>query len=132
MLAEVDEQREATRAELRAVEDEAEALRRLEVARGSLAQAGFATYDPVHAEWYEDTDATQPDEVLHLAASPEGRRRAYRRYGARFEVDREGTLTLQLSLGVDGEALHIGNSPWSFISLKSINLDSRNFALRGF
>lgn len=85
----------------------------------------------MHGEWYEDTDATQPDEVLHLAASPEGRR-AYRRYGARFEVDREGTLTLQLSLGVDGEALHIGNSPWSFISLKSINLDSRNFALREF
>jgi hypothetical protein len=75
-----------------------------------LAQPGFATYDPVHAEWYEDPDAVMPSEVLHLATSPEGRRRAYRRYGARFEVDKEGTLTLQLSLGLDGEVWHMENS----------------------
>ena len=29
-------------------------------------------------------------------------RRAYRRYGARFEVDGEGELTLKLDLNLDG------------------------------
>jgi hypothetical protein len=75
-----------------------------------LAQPGFATYDPVHAEWYEDPDATPPSEVLTFATSSEGIRSSYRKYGARFEVDKEGSLTLQLSLGLDGEALHLENS----------------------
>jgi hypothetical protein len=60
--------------------------------RGTLA----ALYDPVHAEWYEDPDAVQPDEFLRLVAGPEEVRRAYVRAGARFSVDRHGTLTLEL------------------------------------
>ena len=63
-------------------------------------------YSLVHAEWYEDPDAVQPHEWLTVAASPEEIRRAYRRYGARFEVDREGTLTLRLELALGGEVLH--------------------------
>jgi recombinase-like zinc beta ribbon protein/resolvase-like protein/recombinase len=109
MLAEVDEQREAIDAELAALEERAAAAQRLWAARGSLA----ASYNPVHAEWYEDPDAIQPGEWLTLGAGPEEIRRAYRRYGARFEVDGEGTLTLRLSLGLDGGALHPELSqPW--------------------
>lgn len=52
-----------------------------------------------------------PGEYLTLAAPQEEIRRAYRRYGARFEVDGEGTLTLRLSLGLDGGALHPELSP---------------------
>jgi Recombinase/Resolvase, N terminal domain/Recombinase zinc beta ribbon domain len=107
MLAEVDEQREAIDAELAAVEKRAATAQRLWAARSSLA----ASYSPLHAEWYEDPDAIQPGEWLTLGAGPEEIRRAYRRYGARFEVDGEGTLTLRLSLGLDGEALHPELSP---------------------
>jgi hypothetical protein len=107
MLAEVDEQREAITAEFAAVEERASAAQRMRAARDSLA----ASYNPVHAEWYEDPDAVQPWEVLTHAAGPEEIRRAYRRYGARFEVDGEGTLTLRLSLGLDGGALHPELSP---------------------
>ena len=108
MLAEVDEQREAIRAELRAVEDEAEVLRRMEAARESLAQPGFATYDPVHAEWYEDPDAARRCAYLcHGSRGPPPRLPQVRR---RFEVDKEGNLTLQLSLGLDGEVGHMENS----------------------
>jgi hypothetical protein len=107
MLAEVDEQRKAITAELAAVEARTSAAQRMREARNSLA----ASYNPVHAEWYEDPDAVQPWEVLTHAAGPEDIRRAYRRYGARFEVDGEGTLTLQLSLSLDGRALHPELSP---------------------
>ena len=107
MLSEVEEQREAITAELADVEERAAAAQRLRAARGSLA----ASYSPVHAEWYEDPDAIMPWEVLTHAASPEDIRCAYRRYGARFEVDGEGTLTLRLSLGLDGKALHPELSP---------------------
>jgi hypothetical protein len=41
------------------------------------------------------------------AAGPEERRRAYRRYGARFEVDGEGTLTLKLDLALDEGVLNL-------------------------
>jgi hypothetical protein len=102
MLAEVDEQRKAITAELAAVEESASAAQRMRSARDSLA----ASYNPVHAEWYEDPDAVMPGEVLTHAASPEEIRCAYKRYGARFEVDGEGTLTLRLSLDLDGGALH--------------------------
>jgi hypothetical protein len=114
MLAEVDEQREGVQAELHAVEDQAAAARRIEAARESLSRAAW--YNPVHAEWYEDPDALHPGEYLTLAASQEEIRRAYRRCGARFEVDGEGTLTLRLSLGLDGEALHLELSPSSMRS----------------
>jgi hypothetical protein len=102
MLAEVDEQLKDVRAELRVVEDEAAAARRIEAARESLS-----SYNPVHAEWYEDPDAVSPDEVLTHAAGPEDRRRPYRRYGARFEVDGEGSLTLRLDLALDGGVLNL-------------------------
>ena len=107
MLAEVDGQREAITAELADVEERASVAQRMRVARDSLA----ASYNPVHAEWFEDPYAIQPGEVLTFAARPEEIRRAYRRYGARFEVDSGGTLTLRLSLGLDGEALHPELSP---------------------
>jgi hypothetical protein len=38
---------------------------------------------------------------------PEDRRRAYRRYGARFEVDGEGELTLRLDLNLDGGIMNL-------------------------
>ncbi|HZF59392.1 MAG TPA: hypothetical protein VEZ19_13105 [Rubrobacter sp.] len=77
----------------------AEAEREREAVHGTLA----ALYDPVHAEWYEDPDAVQPDEVLRLSAGPEEVRRAYVRTGARSSVDRHGTLTLELDpLQTDG------------------------------
>jgi hypothetical protein len=105
MLAEVEEQREVVRAELKAVEDEAAVLRRIEAARESLAEssawgARYAKYDQVHPEWYEDPDAVTPSEVFTLATSPEDIRSTYRKYGARFEVDKDGELTLRLSLGL--------------------------------
>ncbi len=83
--------------ELAAVEDEATAARRIEAARGPIS-----SYTPVHTEWYEDPDAVMPWEVLTHGAGPEDRRRAYRRYGARFEIDGEGELTLKLDLNLDG------------------------------
>lgn len=64
----------------------------------------MSSYNPVHGEWYEDPDAVMPWEVLAHAAGTEDRRRAYRRYGARFEVDGEGSLTLKLGLAFDGES----------------------------
>jgi len=102
MLAEVDEQRKAITAELAAVEARASAAQRMRAARDSLA----ASYNPFHAEWYEDPDAVHPREYLTLVARQEEIRCAYRRYGARFEVEGEGTLTQRLSLGLDGRALH--------------------------
>jgi DNA invertase Pin-like site-specific DNA recombinase len=96
-LAEIEEEKVLLTAELRAVEDEATAVRRIEAARGSIS-----SYTPVHAEWYEDPEAVMPWEVLTHAAGPEDRRRAYRRYGARFEIGGEGDLTLKLDLNLDG------------------------------
>ena len=107
MLAGVGEQRETITAELAAVEERASAAQRMRAARDSLA----ASYNPVHAEWEQDPDAVMPDEVLTLATSPEEVRRAYQRYGAKFTVDSEGTLTLWLSLNLDGEPLHTEHSP---------------------
>ena len=40
--------------------------------------------------------------MLTHAAGLEDRRRAYRRYGARFEVGGEEELTLKLDLNLDG------------------------------
>ncbi|CAA9487393.1 MAG: hypothetical protein AVDCRST_MAG25-3170 [uncultured Rubrobacteraceae bacterium] len=90
-LVEIDEEQAAISGELRAAEDATEAAQRIEAARYSL----------VHAEWYEDPDAIQPGEVLTHATSPENIRKAYKRFGARFTVDAEGTLTMgpELDLG---------------------------------
>lgn len=96
-LTEIEEEKAGLTAELAALEDEATAARRIEAARGSIS-----SYTPVHAEWYEDPDAVMPWEVLTHGAGPEDRRRAYRRYGARFEIDGEGELTLKLDLNLDG------------------------------
>jgi hypothetical protein len=101
-LAEIEEEKVRLTAELRAVEDESAASRRIEAARESIS-----SYSPVHAEWYEDPDAVMPGEVLTHAAGPEDRRRAYRRYGARFEVDGEGELTLRLDLNLDGGNMNL-------------------------
>lgn len=87
-LAELDEEKAAISGELRAAEDATETAQRIEAARYSL----------VHAEVGEGTDAIQLDEVLTHATSPEDIRKAYKRFGARFEVDAEGTLTMGLEL----------------------------------
>jgi hypothetical protein len=92
------------------VEDGVAAARRIEAARASLSLAGASGYDPVHAKWYENPDAVHPDEVLTFVTSPEGIRRAYRRCGARFEVDGEGKLTLKLDLALDGGVLSLTSS----------------------
>jgi len=101
-LAEIEEEKVRLTAELRAVEDEAAASRRIEAARESIS-----SYSPVHAEWYEDPEAVMPGEMLTHAAGPEDKRRAYRRYGARFEVDGEGELTLRLDLNLDGGVMNL-------------------------
>ena len=101
-LAEIDEEKGRLTAQLRAVEDEAAAKRRIQAAREAIS-----SYSPVHAEWYEDPEAIMPSEVLTHAAGPEARRRAYRRYGARFEVDDEGELTLKLDLNLDGGVMSL-------------------------
>ena len=109
LLAEVDGQREAARAELATVDEEVMAESRIEAARESLS--GWSGYDPVHPvhpEWYEDLDALHPSEYLSLgASSAEERRRTYRRYGARFEVDGEGRLTLRLDLDLPGGGMQL-------------------------
>ncbi len=101
-LAELEEEKAAISAELSAAEDEAASARRIEAARESLARVAW--YDPVHAEWEQDVDAVRPNEFLTLAASAEETHRAYRRYGARFEVDRDGTLTLHIEVDLGAEA----------------------------
>ena len=80
MLAEVDEKRKAIASQIRRAEDATETARRLKAARDSLASA--YSYDPVHAEWYEDPDAIQPREFLTVGASSEQIRAAYMRHGA--------------------------------------------------
>jgi hypothetical protein len=117
MLAEVDEKRKAIASQMRRAEDAHETARRLKAARDSLA--GASCYHPVHAEWYEDPDAIQPDEWLTLGARPEQIRAAYMSYGARFEADQEGDLTLRLELDLgeasvaNGSHIH-GNELWEF------------------
>lgn len=66
LLAEVEERRQAVASELRRTEDQAAAAERLRAARDSLA-----SYDPVHAEWYEDPDALHPGQFLTLGATPD-------------------------------------------------------------
>ena len=95
-------------AELEVAEDEAAALCRIEAARESLSAA---SYSPLHARWQEDPDAITPREVLTHATYPEEIRRTYRRYGARFEVDAKGALTLRLELGLEGGGMHLTSSP---------------------
>jgi Recombinase zinc beta ribbon domain len=106
-LSEIDEQRGAVAAELAALEERAQAAERMRAIRGSLA----ASYTGLHREWEEDPDAITPDEVLTHATSPEEVRRAYRKYGARFEVGAAGELMLKLDLALDGEALRPEHSP---------------------
>ena len=108
MLADVDEQREAVEAELRASEDRAAEAERLRAFRDSLA-----AHDPVHGAWAEDPDAVPPWEYLThwQGATTEEIRNAYRRLGARFEVDSEGELTLRLELDLREGALYPTSSP---------------------
>lgn len=87
-LAELDEEKAAISGELGAAEDEAEAARRIAAARDSL----------LSATWFEEPDSLTPDRWPTAGASPEELRKAYRRYGARFELDAAGTLTLRLEL----------------------------------
>ena len=56
--------------------------------------------------WHEDPDAVTPDQYLSLSATPEEVRNAYRWFGARFEVDGGGALTLRLKLDLGDGALH--------------------------
>jgi len=105
MLAEVDEQREAVEAELRASEDRAAEAERLRAFRDSVA-----AHDPVHAKWHEDPGAVMPWEYLTQGATTEEIRNAYRRLGARFEVNSEGDLTLRLELDLGAGALHSTSS----------------------
>lgn len=104
-LANVDEQREAVEGELRASEDRAAEAERLRAARDSLA-----AHDPVHGAWAEDPDAVMPWEYLTQGATTEEIRNAYRRLGARFEVDSEGDLTLRLELDLGAVALYSTSS----------------------
>jgi uncharacterized protein DUF1348 len=94
LLSQVGGRRDAIAQELRCAEDSAERDRERE--RKTVREALSSPYNPVHAEWYEDPDAVQPAELLRLSAGPEYVRLAYVRTGARFSVDRHGTLTLGL------------------------------------
>jgi hypothetical protein len=53
------------------------------------------------ADWFEDPDAIHPGEWLTCGARPEEIRAAYQQFGARFELDHDGTLTLRLNLDLD-------------------------------
>jgi Recombinase zinc beta ribbon domain len=108
MLADVDEQRGAVEAELSASDDRAAEAERLRAFRDSLV-----VYDPVQAEWGEDPDAVPPWEFLThwYGATTEEIRNAYRRLGARFEVDTQGELTLRLELDLGAGVLHPASSP---------------------
>ena len=105
-LADVDEQRWAVEGELRASEDRVAEAERLRAARDSLAAR-----DPVHGAWAEDPDAVMPWEYLTQGATAEEIRNAYRRLGARFEVDAQGELTLRLELDLGAGVLHPASSP---------------------
>jgi hypothetical protein len=65
----------------------------------ALAKPLAASYNPVHAEWYEDPDAVHPGQYLSPAAAPEEIRLAYLKTGAHFSVfsvDQHGRLILEL------------------------------------
>lgn len=100
MLSEVDARRDNIAAELRGAEDAAAELRRIHALRACL----------LSAEWFEAPEVVQPYEYLSGVASQEEIRRAYRRFGARFEVDGGGALTLRLNLSLDGGPLHFDSS----------------------
>ncbi len=109
MLSEVEEKIGAVKAEIRNAQDATETGVRIEAARHSL----------ISADWAEDPDALQPGEWLTLGATPEQIRRAYQRFGARFELDQDGLLTLTLELDLkeafvaNGSHTH-GNEHWEF------------------
>ncbi len=107
MLTDVAEQREVIAAEMRRAEDAAATVRRMQEVRASLASA----------DWFTDPNAITPDQWLTLGALPEEIRAAYQRFGARFEADQEGALTLRLELDLGNVAngSHIpGNEHWEF------------------
>lgn len=93
LLAEIDGKRGRLTGRLREAEEAMNARR-------------APSWSPVHAGWEEDPDAVMPSQVLTHASSPEDRSRAYRRFGARFEVDRDGELTLRMEVP-------LGSSPVS-------------------
>ena len=96
LLSELDEKRQRIASELQAAEE-------------TLAMRRTPSYSPVHAEWYEDPEAIQPGDVLTHASSPDQIRAAYRRYGVRFEVDAEGTLTMRMELPLSGPSSRFDN-----------------------
>ena len=100
MLSEIEEQRQSITAQLRDTEDAETVAQRMQATRYAL----------VHGEWYEDPDAVHPSEYLSLAASEEEIRRAYRRFGARFEIGMDQELKLRLNLSLAGESLHTKSS----------------------
>lgn len=100
LLGEIDTQREQIGAELHATDDAAAAAQRIRAARASL----------LSAKWYEDPDAIQPHEWPSVGASPGELRRAYNRFGARFEVGTDGDLTLRLTLTLDGGPLQLART----------------------
>jgi hypothetical protein len=53
-----------------------------------------------------------PEEFPTLGASREQLRAAYTRYGARFEVDNDGKLTLRLDLDLAGYGVAERNNIW--------------------
>lgn len=89
--------------EPRVAEEAAAATRRIQAARYAL----------VHGEWFEDPGAIQPGEYLSAAASQEEIRRAYNRFGARFVVDADGELTLNLDLEEVGKSLQTERTFWT-------------------
>ena len=48
--------------------------------------------------WYEEPESLQSGEYLTLGASPEEIHKVYKRFGALFAADAEGTLALKLEL----------------------------------
>ncbi len=108
LLSEVGGRRDAIAEELRFAEDSAER----EHERKAVREALSSSYSPVHGEWYEDPDAVHPDQFLSLVAGPEKVRRTFLETGARFSVDRHGTLTLELDPLQTG-GTH-GNELWEF------------------
>lgn len=95
-LEEIEEERDQVITDLRATEEATTLTRQIQAARESL----------LAADWFEVPEATQPWEWLSLTAKPEEIRRAYRRFGARFEVSAKGELTLRLKLDLNTGSLH--------------------------
>lgn len=97
MLSEIDEQRGEITNQLRVAEDAAASKNWIQRQRMRL----------LSSHWYEAPEKVQPGEYLSTTASQEEIRRAYVRFGARFEVDRDGELTLRLEIPLDGGALQL-------------------------